>query len=66
MPADIAVNVVDEKNRKADHNGDIAKVGDTCQDPEDDENNVVGGIRQSEILTSSEGQIYCHKAGGNG
>ena len=61
VPADIAVNIVHQKHDKADHYGKIGNILHRRQPPEDDQDDIIGGIGEGKIRTSSESEIHSKK-----
>lgn len=66
LPAEIAVDIVDQKGDKANNNRNIANVGHARQYPQNNQHHVVGGIRQGKEGASAKSKIDRNKAGGDG
>lgn len=62
LPTDKAVDVIEQKRRKADNDRQIANVRDACYYPQNDEDDIVCRIGQGKIRNSAGGQIDGKKA----
>ena len=63
LPIDKAVEVVDEKGKKANDDGKITDIGKGSKDPQNDEYDVVSGVGKRVIGTAAEGEINRKEAG---
>ena len=61
-----AVNVVNEKNSKADYNGKIGDIRHCRHYPENNQNYIVCCICNRKVCTSAEGEINRNETGCNG
>ena len=61
-PADKAVNIIDKKSNEADNNRNILHIFHACENPHDNQNDIVCSICHGEIRASSEGEINCNEA----
>ena len=43
-PADIAINIIHQKQHKANHYRQVADILGRCQDPKNDQYNIIGSI----------------------
>ena len=66
LPAEIAVDIVDQKRNKAHDNGNIANVGYAGKHPQNNQHHVVGSVSKGKERASAESEIDRNKAGGNG
>ena len=66
LPADEAIQVIDQEHHKADSDGKIADILFRSYCPQDDQHHIIGGIGQGEVGTAAEGQVYGNEAGGHG
>ena len=64
LPIYKSVDVVEKESDKADNDRDIACVMHARQHPQNDENDIVCGIREGVKRRAAKGQIYGEKAGG--
>ena len=61
LPVDVSVHVVRQKSGKADNDGNVSRIRQTCQHPQNNQRDVVRGIRQRERRTAPERQINRQK-----
>ena len=66
LPAEIAVDIVDQKGNKAHDNRDIANVGHAGKHPQNNQHHVVGSVGKGKERASAESEIDGDKAGGDG
>ena len=61
LPVDVSVHVVRQKGGKADNDGNVSRIRQTCQHPQNNQHDVVRGIRQRKRRTAPERQINRQK-----
>ena len=66
LPAEIAVDIIDQKGNKAHDNGNIAYVRYARQHPQHNQHHVVGSVGKGKQRTSAESEIHSDKACGDG
>ena len=63
-PVNEAIQIVYKKHGETDEHGDISLVFTGGKRPQQDKHKIVGGVSESEIRASPEGEINCDKACG--
>lgn len=65
LPVEKSVYIVEKERDEANDNGNVANVGDACQRPKNNQNDIVCGICNGKERTSAEREIYGEKTGGH-